>query len=169
MCKTIVMGKNTFNSLPKLLPGRKHVILSEDDDFNKDIGDSIVFRDKEKLIEYLNTDLKNEDKKSGDLSLDEIINELEEKEDAKEKFTKMLNDYIEEQEEFNAKLSDTKTYQAILDALRTRVENVENYSESKSEYSSLGEFIVMIYQAVHYMAVEMDDPDYAKDATAHKR
>lgn len=61
MGKTIVMGKNTFNSLPKLLPGRKHVILSEDDDFNKDIGDSIVFRDKEKLIEYLNTDLKNEE------------------------------------------------------------------------------------------------------------
>ena len=61
MGKTIIMGKNTFNSLPKLLPGRKHVILSEDDDFNKDIGDSIVFYNKDELMEYINTKLKDED------------------------------------------------------------------------------------------------------------
>ena len=59
--KTIVMGKNTFNSLPKLLPGRKHIILSEDNDFNKDIGDSKVFHDKEELMNYLNTEFKNEE------------------------------------------------------------------------------------------------------------
>lgn len=61
MGRTIVMGKNTFNSLPKLLPGRKHVILSEDDDFNKNIGDSIVFRNKEELMNYLNTKPKDEE------------------------------------------------------------------------------------------------------------
>lgn len=61
MGKTIIMGKNTFNSLPKLLPGRKHVILSEDDDFNKDIGDSIVFYNKEDLMEYINAELKDEE------------------------------------------------------------------------------------------------------------
>ena len=61
MGKTIVMGKNTFNSLPKLLPGRKHVILSDDDDFNKDIGDSLVFYNMEELMNYLNTDLKDEE------------------------------------------------------------------------------------------------------------
>lgn len=61
MGKTIVMGKNTFNSLPKLLPGRKHVILSDDDTFNKDIGDSVVLYNKEDLMNYLNTDLKNEE------------------------------------------------------------------------------------------------------------
>ncbi len=61
MGKTIIMGKNTFNSLPKLLPGRKHVILSEDDDFNKDICDSIVFYNKDDLMEYINTELKDED------------------------------------------------------------------------------------------------------------
>lgn len=61
MGKTIVVGKNTFNSLPKLLPGRKHVILSEDNDFNKDIGDSIVFHIKEELMNYLNNDLKDEE------------------------------------------------------------------------------------------------------------
>jgi len=55
------MGKNTFNSLPKLLPGRKHVILSEDNDFNKDIGDSLVFHDKKELLNYLNTVLKDEE------------------------------------------------------------------------------------------------------------
>lgn len=53
------------------------------------------------------------------------------------------------------------------DAIYRSFKQPTTYSEPKSEYSSLGEFIVMIYQAVHYMAVEMDDPDYAKDATAH--
>jgi len=48
----IAMGKNTFDSLPFLLPGRKHVILSLDDNFNKEIGDSIVFHDAEEFIAY---------------------------------------------------------------------------------------------------------------------
>ena len=61
MGKTIVMGRNTFNSLPKLLPGRKHIILSKTGDFNKDIGDSLIFTSKEELIDYINTELKNED------------------------------------------------------------------------------------------------------------
>lgn len=61
MGKTIIMGKKTFNSLPRLLPGRKHVILSEDDEFNKDIGDSIVFYNKAELIKYINTELKDEE------------------------------------------------------------------------------------------------------------
>lgn len=30
---TIIMGKNTFNSLPKLLPNRHHVVLSKSSDF----------------------------------------------------------------------------------------------------------------------------------------
>lgn len=61
MGKTIIMGKNTFNSLPKLLPGRKHVILSDDDCFNKEIGNSVVFHDKEELMEYINNELKGEE------------------------------------------------------------------------------------------------------------
>ena len=32
--KTIVMGENTFNSLPKMLPNRKHIVLSIDENFN---------------------------------------------------------------------------------------------------------------------------------------
>jgi dihydrofolate reductase len=31
MNKTVIMGQTTFESLPKLLPGRKHVVLTFDD------------------------------------------------------------------------------------------------------------------------------------------
>ena len=41
--KTVVMGRNTFNSLPFMLPNRKHIILTDINDFNKDIKDSEVF------------------------------------------------------------------------------------------------------------------------------
>lgn len=48
----IVMGKNTFNSLPRVLPGRRHIILSTTNDFNKEINDDVVVIDnKVELIE----------------------------------------------------------------------------------------------------------------------
>lgn len=50
--KKIVMGSNTFNSLPKLLPARKHIVLSKKCRFNKDTTDVLVFNEKEKLIDY---------------------------------------------------------------------------------------------------------------------
>lgn len=38
MGKTILMGSNTFNSLPKLLPGRKHIVLtSKKEGFPKEV------------------------------------------------------------------------------------------------------------------------------------
>lgn len=47
----IVMGRNTFNSLPKILPGRKHIILSSTNNFNKEINDEVIVVDnKEKLF-----------------------------------------------------------------------------------------------------------------------
>lgn len=47
----IVMGRNTFNSLPRILPGRKHIILSSTNNFNKEINDDvIVINNKEDLI-----------------------------------------------------------------------------------------------------------------------
>ena len=47
----IVMGRNTFNSLPKILPGRKHIILSSTNNFNKEINDDVtVINSKEDLI-----------------------------------------------------------------------------------------------------------------------
>lgn len=44
--KTVAMGRNTFNSLPKKLPNREHVVLSDIDVFNKDIiGVQVIHND----------------------------------------------------------------------------------------------------------------------------
>ena len=49
----IVMGGKTFNSLPKILPNRKHIVLSKGKDFNKELDENVVvIDDKEKLIKY---------------------------------------------------------------------------------------------------------------------
>lgn len=51
--KPIVMGINTFRSLPKILPNRKHIILTHQNlEENSDI---IVFNNLEKLLEFLET------------------------------------------------------------------------------------------------------------------
>ena len=34
---TIVMGRNTFDSLTKMLPNRKHIVLSSRDDFPSEV------------------------------------------------------------------------------------------------------------------------------------
>ena len=34
MGKNIVMGRKTFESLPKMLPGRKHIVLTRNEDFS---------------------------------------------------------------------------------------------------------------------------------------
>lgn len=46
----IVMGSNTFYSLPKLLPGRKHIVLTSKEIWNNDV---LVIHNKRELIEYL--------------------------------------------------------------------------------------------------------------------
>lgn len=61
MGKTVVMGKNTFNSLPRMLPGRKHVILTDNDDFNKDVSACEVIYDKVNLISYVQERAKTQD------------------------------------------------------------------------------------------------------------
>lgn len=48
--KTIVMGYNTFLSLPKLLPNRKHIVLSSD---KLDIKDATSFTNLEDLIKFI--------------------------------------------------------------------------------------------------------------------
>ena len=48
----IVMGYNTFLSLPKLLPNRVHIILTHHKIDNKEV---LVFSDFAKLLEYLQT------------------------------------------------------------------------------------------------------------------
>ena len=50
--KPIVMGKNTLDSLPKLLPNRLHLVLTHQ---NIEESDQLkVFHTKEKLLEYIN-------------------------------------------------------------------------------------------------------------------
>lgn len=49
--KTIVMGKNTFESLPKVLPNRKSIVLSHIE-MNLP-SDVIVFYDFEELLSYI--------------------------------------------------------------------------------------------------------------------
>ena len=51
--KPIIMGYNTFVSLPKVLPGRKHLVLTHQDlEFPEEVE---VFHDKESLLEYIKT------------------------------------------------------------------------------------------------------------------
>ena len=48
----IVMGYNTFLSLPNLLPGRTHIVLTHHEIDNKEV---MVFSDFEELLSYLKT------------------------------------------------------------------------------------------------------------------
>lgn len=48
----IVMGYNTYESLPKLLPGRRHIILTHRD---INIEGAEIFHNMEELLSYLNT------------------------------------------------------------------------------------------------------------------
>ena len=51
MGKYIVMGMNTFVSLPKLLPGRKHIVLTSK---NVDLGDDvIIIHGIDELVQYI--------------------------------------------------------------------------------------------------------------------
>lgn len=52
MGKTMVMGMNTFKSLPKSLPGRKHIVLTRSTDCIKD-PNVIIVNDFAKLLSYL--------------------------------------------------------------------------------------------------------------------
>lgn len=50
MGKYIVMGKNTYESLPRHLEGRKYVVLSSSLD---NIDNGILFKDFDKLLEFV--------------------------------------------------------------------------------------------------------------------
>lgn len=51
MNKVIVMGKNTFLSLPGMLPGRKHVVLTRNgDDLPRDV---VVYSDLDSLLDFI--------------------------------------------------------------------------------------------------------------------
>ena len=46
----IIMGRKTLESLPKLLPGREHIVLTKS---NIDIDGVKVFHSKEEVLEYV--------------------------------------------------------------------------------------------------------------------
>ena len=46
----VVMGRNTFNSLPKKLPNRKHYILTDSLIFNKDVTDTMLYFELGELL-----------------------------------------------------------------------------------------------------------------------
>lgn len=48
--KKIVMGRKTFDSLSKILPGRKHLVLTRQ---KININDVETFKSKEELLKYL--------------------------------------------------------------------------------------------------------------------
>ena len=45
----IIMGRKTFESLPKLLPNREHIVLSSNNDFDEKVK---VFNDFKDLLKY---------------------------------------------------------------------------------------------------------------------
>lgn len=53
--KTIIMGRKCFESLPGLLPNRKHIILTTNDDYKVD--KALIMHDVKSALEYIkNTD-----------------------------------------------------------------------------------------------------------------
>lgn len=45
---TIIMGRNTFDSLPRMLPNRKHIVLSSRDDFPSEVE---VYKELKSILE----------------------------------------------------------------------------------------------------------------------
>ncbi|MEY3039631.1 MAG: dihydrofolate reductase [Flavobacteriaceae bacterium] len=50
----IIMGRKTFESFPKPLPGRKHIIISRNQDYSVSHPDCFVVHDLEEAIELVN-------------------------------------------------------------------------------------------------------------------
>lgn len=59
----VVMGRNTFNSLPKKLPNRKHLVITDVDDFNKSVDDVDVFYNFQELLEIVKKHSSEEDER----------------------------------------------------------------------------------------------------------
>ena len=55
MGHTIIMGRKTFQSLPKVLPGRKHIVLTRDKSFKVESEMVEVFNSLEELLQSLDS------------------------------------------------------------------------------------------------------------------
>jgi dihydrofolate reductase len=54
--KTMIMGRKTFESLPGILPGRKHIILTNNSDFHVDDTNVEVIHSIEALKPYIQSE-----------------------------------------------------------------------------------------------------------------
>ncbi len=57
--KNIIMGRKTFESLGRVLPNRKHIILCNDMEMNIDNENVEILDDISKLDKYINSDEEN--------------------------------------------------------------------------------------------------------------
>lgn len=55
----IIMGRKTFESLGRVLPNRKHIILSRNKNFKVDSKDVKVIHSVDELNEYINEEEEN--------------------------------------------------------------------------------------------------------------
>ena len=54
--KTIIMGRNTFESLGRVLPNRKHIVLSKNKELKIDDENVLVINDISKINEYIESE-----------------------------------------------------------------------------------------------------------------
>ncbi len=54
--KTMIMGRKTFESLPKVLPGRKHIVLTRDKNYRVNDENVQITHDLEDLMPYVHSD-----------------------------------------------------------------------------------------------------------------
>jgi dihydrofolate reductase len=52
--KTIVMGRKTFESLPGILPNRKHIVITKNKDYSIESKDVIIIKDISEIIKLKN-------------------------------------------------------------------------------------------------------------------
>lgn len=54
--KTIIMGRKTFESLGRVLPNRKHIVLTKNDDFKYEDENVEIIKDVKELEKYIKSD-----------------------------------------------------------------------------------------------------------------
>lgn len=54
--KTIIMGRKTFESLPGILPNRKHIVITKDHNYNIEDENVLVVNNIEDILRYVHSD-----------------------------------------------------------------------------------------------------------------
>lgn len=56
--KTMIMGRKTFESLPRVLPDRKHIVFTQNKEYYVNDKDVEIIHDLKELLEYAHSDLE---------------------------------------------------------------------------------------------------------------